>query len=341
MNNIHITLNNKLLTYLLSAFLFVFPVHLVFIFFKNLLYDLKVLKAKNINAKVVSIGNISLGGTGKTPTTIAIASFLEKRGYSVGIVTRGHGRDNISNSFLLKDQGWRECGDEVALLRNNTSSNTHIFVSLDKVFAAEQLSNMGCNVILLDDGFQHRRIYRNIDIVLLGPENQNKKCQLVYPYGMLREPYCYLKRADITISTKSNLTKSKGAVSDHSLNLEIKEEVVSSGSIETIYDLGEKSGIMSVCSIGDPDSFSRTLNSININVKKKLVFPDHWPFSLKDIEKINDLALKEGLEHIVCTEKDFVKLSEFKNSLHVDISAVAQKHQLSKEIEQNILNRLV
>jgi tetraacyldisaccharide 4'-kinase len=98
---------------------------------------------------------------------------------------------------------------------------------------------------------------------------------------------------------------------------------------------------MSVCSIGDPDSFSRTLNSININVKKKLVFPDHWPFSLKDIEKINDLALKEGLKHIVCTEKDFVKLSEFKNSLHVDISAVAQKHQLSKEIEQNILNRLV
>ena len=341
MNNIHVTLNNKFLTYLLSAFLFVFPIHLVFIFFKNLLYDLKIFKAKKINAKVVSIGNISLGGTGKTPTTIAIASFLERKGYSVGIVTRGHGRDNVSNSFLLKDQDWRECGDEVALLRNNTSSNTHIFVSLDKVFAAEQLSIMGCNVILLDYGFQHIRIYRDIDIVLLGPENQNKRCQLVYPYGMLREPYCYLKRADITISTKSNLIKSKGVMSDHSLDLEIKEEVVSSGSVETIYDLGGKSGIMSVCSIGDPDSFSRTLNSININVKKKLVFPDHWPFTLKDIKKINDLALKEGLEHVVCTEKDFVKLLEFKNSLHVDISAVAQKHKLSKEIEQNILDRLV
>ena len=341
MNNMHVTLNNKFLTYLLSAFLFVFPIHLVFIFFKNLLYDLKIFKAKKINAKVVSIGNISLGGTGKTPTTIAIASFLEKKGYSVGIVTRGHGRDNISNSFLLKDQDWRECGDEVVLLRNNTSSNTHIFVSLDKVFAAEQLSSMGCNVILLDDGFQHRRIYRDVDIVLLGPENQNKKYQFVYPYGTLREPYCYLKRADITISTKSNLTKSKSVVSDHKLSLKIKEEVMSSGSIETIYDLERKSGIMSVCSIGDPDSFSKTLNGININVSKKLVFPDHWPFTLKDIKKINDLALKEGLEHIVCTEKDFVKLLEFKNNLHVDISAVAQKHQLSKEIEQNILDCLV
>ena len=102
MNNIHITMNNKLLTYTLSALLFVFPVHLVFIFLKNLLYDFGVLKGENVGAKVISIGNIALGGTGKTPTTIAIANFLEKNGYSVGIVSRGHGRENISNDFLLK-----------------------------------------------------------------------------------------------------------------------------------------------------------------------------------------------------------------------------------------------
>ena len=190
MNNIHLTMNNKLLTYALSALLFVFPVHLVFIFFKNLLYDFGFLKGKKVASKVISVGNIALGGTGKTPTTIAIANFLEKRGYSVGIVTRGHGREDISNSFLLKNQSWRECGDEVVLLKNNTSSNTRIFVSINKVYAAKQLSNMGCNVILLDDGFQHRRISRDIDIVLLGPENYNKKRQLIYPYGLLREPFC-------------------------------------------------------------------------------------------------------------------------------------------------------
>ena len=78
MNNIHIAMNNKLLTYTLSALLFVFPVHLVFIFLKNLLYDFGVLKGENVGAKVISIGNIALGGTGKTPTTIAIANFLEK-----------------------------------------------------------------------------------------------------------------------------------------------------------------------------------------------------------------------------------------------------------------------
>ena len=340
MNKIHITMNNKFLTYILSALLFVFPIHLLFIFLKNLLYDLEIFKARKVDAKVVSIGNIALGGTGKTPTTIAIANFLEKKGYAVGIVTRGHGRENISNSFLLKNHGWKECGDEVILLKNNTSSNTHIFVSLDKIYAAEQLSNMGCDIILLDDGFQHRRIHRDIDIVLLGPENQNKKRQLIYPYGLLREPYCYLRRADITISTKSNLIKSTNRRSDYALSLEIKKEIISSGSIKNIHDLGNKSGIISVCSIGDPESFSKTLSNINIDVNKKLVFPDHWPFSLSDIEKINRLAVKEGLKHIVCTEKDFVKLLEFKNVLNVDVNAVVMKHDLSEEIEQDILSRL-
>ncbi len=341
MNKTHITMNNKLLTYTLSALLFFFPVHLVFIFLKNLLYDLGILKGKKVGAKVISVGNIALGGTGKTPTTIAIANFLERSGHAVGIVTRGHGRENISNSFLLKNQGWRECGDEAILLKQNTSSDTLIFVSVDKVYAAKQLSNMGCNIILLDDGFQHRRIGRDVDIVLLGPENQNKKCQLIYPYGLLREPFCYLKRADITISTKDNLIKSTSLISDHTLNLKIKEEVLSSGSIKNIHGLANKSGIVSVCSIGDPESFSKTLKNININVDKKLVFPDHWPFSLDDVKKINDLALREGLKHVVCTEKDFVKLSEFKQRLKIDINAIVIKHQLSEEIEQDILARFV
>jgi len=341
MSSTNIKMNNRLLKFILSALLFFFPVHLLFIFLKNLLYDFGVLKGKKVGARVVSVGNIALGGTGKTPTTIAIANFLERNGYTVGIVSRGHGRKNISNSFLLKNQSWRECGDEVVLLKNNTSSNTRIFVSLNKVYAAKQLSKMGCNIILLDDGFQHRKIGRDIDIVLLGRDNQSKKCQLIYPYGFLREPFCYLKRADIIISTKNNLIKSTSPLSDYALNLQINEEVLSSGSIKNIHSLANKSGIVSVCSIGDPENFSKTLEILNINVNKKLVFPDHWPFSLNDIEKINRIASKEGLKHAVCTEKDFVKLIEFEHELEVDISAVAIKHQLSEEIEQDILARLV
>ena len=176
---------------------------------------------------------------------------------------------------------------------------------------------------------------------MLGPENQNKSFQLIYPYGLLREPLCYLKRADITINTKNNLAKDAGLKSDHTLDLKIKEEVLSSSSIKNIHALTNKSGVVSVCSIGDPESFSKTLEGVNINVDKKLVFPDHWPFSLHDVEKINRLSIKEGLKHIVCTEKDFVKLVEFKQQLKVDINAVIINHQLSGEIEQDILSRLV
>ena len=341
MNKIHISMNNKVLTYTISAFLFIFPIHLIFIFFKNLLYDLGIFKPVSIDAKIISVGNIALGGTGKTPITIAIANFLESRGYVVGIVSRGHGRENISNSFLLKNQGWRESGDEVVLLKNNTSKRTNIYVSTNKVYAAKKLSEMGCNVILLDDGFQHRRINRDIDVVLLGSENQKYMQQFIYPYGLLREPFCYLKRADITISTKKGLIKNVNIKTDYELNFEIKENVISSGLPTTIHNLANMSGIMSVCSIGDPDSFSRTLHKNNITVDEKLVFPDHWPFTLTDVKKINRLASDKKLKHIICTEKDFVKLLEFKNILNIDICAIVLKHEISQEIKQDILGRLV
>ena len=139
---------------------------------------------------------------------------------------------------------------------------------------------------------------------------------------------------------KNNLIKDTGLKSDHTLDLKIKEEVLSSSSIKNIHGLANKSGIVSVCSIGDPESFSKTLEGININVEKKLVFPDHWPFSLNDVEEINRLSIKEGLKHIVCTEKDFVKLVEFKQHLKVDISAIIINHQLSEELERDILARL-
>lgn len=342
MNKIHIILNNKLLTAIASAFLFLFPLHVVFIFFKNLFYDLGLIKATKINSRVVSIGNVLLGGTGKTPTTIAIANFLQKNGFTVGIVTRGHGRKNETNSFLLKDHHWSECGDEVIILKNNLQPNIPIYVSRNKVFAAQQLSNLGCNVILLDDGFQHRKIYRDIDIVLIGPENYVKKNQLIYPYGLLREPFSSLKRADITISTKRNLIPYENSIqTDHRLDLEVKKEVLSSGQARSIHDFSNKSGILALCSIGDPKSFEKTLKNIKILTDRSMFFPDHWPFSKKDIDKINQTLTRDNLNTIVCTEKDYVKLYEFRNLLKADINAIVLKHDLNQDIKADILGRLV
>tara|TARA_B100001059_G_C17818703_1_gene576875 strand:- start:219 stop:1247 length:1029 start_codon:yes stop_codon:yes gene_type:complete len=341
MNKIHIILNNKMLTALLSAFLFVFPIHLFFIFIKNFLYDVGAIQPTKINAKIISVGNVLLGGTGKTPTTIAIANFLQKKGFKVGIVTRGHGRKNESKNFLLQNHHWTECGDEIVLLKNNLSTGIPIYISRNKIFAARELSKNGCNVILLDDGFQHRKIYRDIDIVLLGPENYVKKNQFIYPYGLLREPFCYIKRADITISTKRNLVTNDLALhSDHILNLEVKKELLTTAPIKTIQDLSQTSGILSLCSIGDPKSFDKTIKNIGIKTDKKLVFPDHWPFSEKDIDEINQVSTKHELQSILCTEKDYVKLFEFSDLLKTDLYAVALKHNLNQDIEADILSRL-
>ncbi len=341
MNKIHIILNNRLLTAIASAFLFLFPFHIVFIFFKNLFYDLGLIKATKINSRVISVGNVSLGGTGKTPTTIAIANFLQKNGFAVGIVSRGHGRKNESKSFLVEDQHWSECGDEVVLLKNNLHPKIHVYVSQNKVFAAKQLENMGCGVILLDDGFQHRKIHRDIDIVLLGPENHVKKKQFVYPYGILREPFSSINRADILITTKNNLLDNKSTfIVDHVLSLEVKNEILSTGKNQSVQDLLKSSMNLSVCSIGDPKSFAKTLQGLNINIVKSLSYPVHRPFSSDDIEKINKTALEGGLHNIICTEKDYVKLFEFKNLLNVDVNAITLKHALPKSLEEDILSRM-
>ena len=334
-------MNNKIITSLVTVFLFVFPIHLFFIKIKNLLYDFKVIKPVKISSKVISVGNVSLGGTGKTPITISIANFLQKKGLKVGIVSRGYGRKKSSNSFLVDNQHWTECGDEVVLLKNNLHTEIPIFVSNNKVFAAKKLSKMGCNIIILDDGFQHRKIHRDIDIVLIGPQNQLKNRQLIYPYGSLREPLKNVKRADITIMTKKNIVKNKSILNfDYALDLVIKDEILSTSKNKLIEDLLKSSDNLSVCSIGDPISFSKTLESLNINIKKRLIFPDHWSFSLQDVNKINKLASKYDLHNIICTEKDYIKLIDFKKSLNISLNSIVIKHNLSKEFEEDILCRL-
>lgn len=334
-------MNNKIITSLVTVLLFFFPIHLLFIIIKNLLYDFKVIKPVKISSTVISVGNVSLGGTGKTPITISIANFLQKKGFKVGVVSRGYGRKKSSNSFLIDNQHWTECGDEVVLLKNNLYKEIPIFVSSNKVFAAKKLSKMGCNIIVLDDGFQHRKIHRDIDIVLIGPQNQLKNSQLVYPYGSLREPVKNIKRADITVMTKKNIVKNKSTLNfDHALNLMIKDEILSTGKNKLIKDLLKSSDNLSVCSIGDPSSFSKTLESLNVNIKKRLIFPDHWSFSLQDINKINKLASEYDLQNIICTEKDYIKLIDFKKLLDIDLNSLVIKHNLSKEFEEDILCRL-
>jgi len=192
-----------------SVVLFLFPIHLLFIKIKNYLYDKNILSPTRVGATVISVGNISLGGTGKTPFTIALSNFLVQRGKSVGVLTRGYGRKGRGD-FLLKKHSVEEAGDEAIVLRNNLSKSVPIYISKNKVLGAKKLIDLGCDIIVLDDAFQHRRVHRDLDIVLLSARELAPSIAFykpewhrsTFPYGLLREPFHNLNRADLFIGTK-------------------------------------------------------------------------------------------------------------------------------------------
>ena len=327
----------------LSIVLFFFPIHLLFIKIKNFFYDNKLLEPTVVNGKVISVGNISLGGSGKTPFTIALSNFLCENGFSVGVATRGYGRKNNHDSFLLDKQSWKDCGDETLVLKNNLASSVPIYVSKNKIFAAQTLAKMGCDIIVLDDAFQHRKISRDIDIVLLAPDELLKKNQKTFPWGLLREPFYNIKRASMVVTTKANLYNEKKSTKYvHALNTKFQDELLCSikNTNMNVKNLSKINNLLSICAIGKPESFHNSLKSLNINPLKDLIYSDHYNFTKKDVNTIIDNIKKYNIKGIVCTEKDWVKLISFQGEIVIPIYALRLKYSLNKDIEEAVLRLL-
>jgi tetraacyldisaccharide 4'-kinase len=328
---------------ILSIFLFFLPMHLLYIKVKNFIYDNNVLKPTIIGGKVISVGNISLGGSGKTPFTIALSNFLCGKGFSVGVITRGYGRKNIHDSFLLDKQSWEDCGDETLVLKNNLDPSIPIYISKNKIFAAQTLSKMGCDIIILDDAFQHRKISRDIDIVLVTPDELVNKNQKTFPWGLLREPFYNIKRANIVINTKENLySEKKSTKYPLSLHTEFQDELLCSikNTNINIKGLSKINNLLSICGIGKPESFHSSLKSLNINPLEYLTYSDHHNFTKKDMDIIIEKIKKYDIKGIVCTEKDWVKLISFQLELVIPIYAIRLNYSLNKDIEETVLRLL-
>jgi len=327
----------------LSILLFFFPIHFIFIKLKNLFYDNSLLSSAKINSTVISVGNISLGGSGKTPFTISLSNFLYKKGFSVGIVTRGYGRKDGSDNFLLDNHSWTECGDEALVIKNNISPSIPVYISKNKIYAAKELSKMGCDIIVLDDAFQHRKIFRDIDIVLLSPDELIHKNKKTFPYGLLREPFYNINRADLIVATKSNLYNEKNSAKYVlSLQTNFKDELLCSikNSKINIKGMSKMDGLLSICGIGKPKSFHNSLKSLNIKPLQSLTYPDHHNFSKEDIDVLASKIKKHNIKAIVCTEKDWVKLISFKDEIVVPIYAIRLNYSLNRDIEEAILRLL-
>tara|TARA_B110000495_G_scaffold151402_1_gene134382 strand:- start:37 stop:1035 length:999 start_codon:yes stop_codon:yes gene_type:complete len=327
-----------------SIILFLFPIHLVFIKIKNFLYDNNFISPTRVDAKIISVGNVSLGGTGKTPFTIALSNFLkEKKGFSVGVVTRGYGRKNSHHNFLFNNHSWQDCGDEVIVLTNNLSRSIPVYISSNKILGAKELSTLGCDIVILDDAFQHRKLSRDIDIVLLSPDELVAKNQKTFPWGLLREPFYNIKRANIIITTKMNLYNNQILPPNSlPLNTSFQKELLSSGDVPkiTIKQLSKVKNVLSLCGIGKPASFQNSLENLGISVKKHLTYSDHHSFTEKDIANILSHIKKLNIQSIVCTEKDWVKLMDFDNEISIPIYAIRLNYCLNKDIEEAVLRLL-
>ena len=286
------------------------------------LYEVRVLKSRRLPAKVICIGNLTTGGTGKTPAVLLAAHTLRKRNLTVAILSRGYGRSRGTPvATLLDDEPppWTECGDEPWMMRHAlVGQKVPILVSADRAKAGEQaITYYHSRLLILDDGFQHLKLQRDLDIVLVNA-NDPFGGGAVLPLGNLREPLSSLSRAHLIMITHSD------AVSAESLDA-LKEKLRRYNASAPILEAAHKPDFLldprtgkrhrlthlegkktvSFCGLGDPGSFEALLESIGISAVQRWRYPDHYPYTLDDVASIDRIA--DGLP-IVTTLKDFTRL---------------------------------
>ena len=175
---------------------------------RNFFYKTKILSTKSLNCKVISIGNITVGGAGKTPTVEYLSNLLQSKGHNVGIISRGYKRKSKSTLVVTdgknKPKSWEHVGDEPFLLAHKLE-NIPIVVGTSRYKAGcMMIEKFHPDVILIDDGFQHLSLHRDLDIVLVNSKDKRSDHKLI-PSGKLREPISNLTKADLIIITKSNI----------------------------------------------------------------------------------------------------------------------------------------
>lgn len=301
-------------------------------------YSLK--RQARLPSKVISVGNITVGGTGKTPAVIAIAQEALKRGKSPVILTRGYKGKAKDPCFVSKGSGpllsVNEAGDEPFLMAELVPG-VPIVKCADRykggMFALKELNlrpsafGLQSLIFILDDGFQHWRLYRDMDVLLIDGANPFGNRKLL-PSGILREALNGMARADVIVVTKQNPPGQRSGA--EALPETLIKEVrlynrsapvflasheptclrMSSGRELPVDTLSGKN-LIGFCGIGNPRSFKDTLTRANARLEDFIIFRDHFKYAQKDISGIKAAALRCGADWIVTTEKDIIRLRDF------------------------------
>jgi len=321
---------------------------------RNLFFDKSVLKSKKVKSKVVSVGNLTIGGSGKTPFVIYLTNLLKKSGYKPSVLSRGYGRNTKGYLLVSKDgepiTDVQSCGDEI--YQTVIECKVPAAVCENRVEGAEKLlTEIQSDVIVLDDGFQHRWIERDIDIVLFDQKfllDQSIFNQSLLPLGIMREGFDSLKRADVIIINRK-FCKEKDQSLIEKLSVYNKPVFTAYYKALSFVDMARKTEhtleefegqeSLVVSGIANPTSFLTILNEVGVSTKNKIIFRDHKNYTQKEVQQIRKEFYQTNSHSVVTTEKDAVKLLQYSKEFD-DIDIFYLKITLCMDDEESLLGYL-
>ena len=306
---------------------------------RNGLYDTGLLISDRLPVPVISVGGLTAGGAGKTPVVRYLALRLVDAGYRPAVLSRGYGRDSRATRSAAPGATWQEVGDEPAFLAT-ALPNVPVVVGPSRTAAGRlAIDRYGANVLLLDDGFQHRRTARAVDIVVHDASSQLSPGRLL-PAGPFREPVSSLGRAHVLVLTRTDQAGSADAATER-----IRSEFPHLAIIETAYVPAGLRRISSgatlpvewlagrhvlvFCGIANPASFARTVTDAGGCATRILSYPDHHPFTPSELDRALSLAEEAGVDCIVTTEKDAVR---------IPTDHAIRKHLVALDIELRVIS---
>src|SRR5580693_2197921 len=289
-------------------------------------YRKGILKQQHLDGTVISVGNLTTGGTGKTPMVLAIAEHLLAEGKNVGILTRGYRGEKIApasqhdsptatKTTTTTTNTLTATSDEVRLLQSRLGTRVQFGVGADRYEQGRELAKRGVNWFILDDGFQHLRLARDVDIVLIDATNPFSGGRLL-PAGHLREPRSALARADIIVITRNT----RAPAIESAIRRDSTAPIFyARPKLDAIHSVAEGQPARAVapdalpklfafCGIGNPAAFLDDLRTWGLDIVGHKLFPDHHRYTDHDDHEIFRLASEAAASGLICTEKDLYNL---------------------------------
>lgn len=303
-------------------------------------YKMGLFRQKRLDGITISVGNLTVGGTGKTPIVLWIAQRLLAEGKRAGILTRGYKGDTAPGSGATTS-------DEVRLLKARLGKQVEIGVGADRYASGQRLAKEGIDWFVLDDGFQHLQLVRDVDIVLIDAMNPFGGGK-VLPAGRLREPRSALGRADIVVVTRSDHAAAVEAiVCRYSAapifyaQPQLEDVRVWRGEYPGELDPDARSkNLFAFCGIGNPSAFLSNLRDWDFQIVGRKLFPDHHRYSSQDARHIEQEARSAGAEGLICTEKDIFNLEGAKfGELDVRYCSISMQVQNEKAFWSEIMSK--